>query len=27
LKFAVEMMTKSIEISSESPKLPPLILN
>ena len=27
LHIAVEMMTKSIEISSESPKLPPLILN
>ncbi len=27
LQIAVEIMTKSIEISSESPKLPPLILN
>ena len=27
LDISVKMMTKSIEISSESPKLPPLILN
>jgi hypothetical protein len=27
LNTALEMITKSIEISSKSPKLPPLILN